>query len=108
MLPTRDELYQSTHRALAALVVVFGCLLATASVVAHDDTPTPLPLGVDQRISTPDPEDQLVCRREVTTGTHFAQRVCRTKRQIREEREASQRELQKVQQRTNNPRDMGG
>lgn len=36
-----------------------------------------------------DPMDDVICTRERTTGSHLPVRVCRTKRQIEEERRAA-------------------
>ena len=45
-----------------------------------------LPAQVDE-----DHPEQLICRREKTTGSHRVTRICRTRSQIDEERDASQK-----------------
>jgi hypothetical protein len=46
-----------------------------------------------EEFKPPDPEDQVVCRRERVTGSMIPTRVCKTKRDIRLEKEASQRSM---------------
>ncbi len=40
--------------------------------------------------NVPPPENEIVCRRERTTGTYISKKVCRSRAQIAAEREASQ------------------
>lgn len=44
-----------------------------------------------------DPDEQMICRREKPVGTNRSQRVCRTVRQMREMREAAQRDVSSFQ-----------
>ncbi len=50
--------------------------------------PPPRPLGTPG--SDPDPDDQVVCQDERTTGTNMSRSVCLTKDQINENRRAAQ------------------
>ena len=45
-------------------------------------------------------DSNLVCRKEAKTGSHIKRTVCRTQAQILEEREKSQAQLRKHQQRS--------
>ncbi|MEJ2130595.1 MAG: hypothetical protein P8Y95_02995, partial [Gammaproteobacteria bacterium] len=41
-----------------------------------------------------DEEDRVICTRETVVGSHFSRRICRTVRQIEEEREMTLRDLE--------------
>jgi len=66
-----------------------------ASGAESVDTAAPSPERVAELASAESPDD-VICRREKVTGSHFARKVCRTRAQIEAEREAHQQALQRV------------
>ena len=75
------------RRALIVALVLGACALPAS---AKDDAPD----AAGAQTSTKD-KDEMVCRRVRVTGSHFKQRVCRTRGQMEAEREAAQRQAQR-------------
>lgn len=66
---------------MAGVLVILGSLAACGPAL-----PPPAPLGSPGS----DPEEQVVCQDERTTGTNMSRSVCLTKSQINENRRAAQ------------------
>lgn len=47
-----------------------------------------------------DPRDEMVCRREHMTGSHFSEKVCRLRSEIDQTREETQRVLRRMERQT--------
>lgn len=69
-----------------------GCASNGASEAAGGEGGTEQPAG-EQVADADDPDNKVICRREHVVGSQFPRRVCKTVRQIREEQEQAQREL---------------
>jgi len=76
------------------LALCFAALFATSSAFAEAEPATGEDLRPYERFQPPDPEDQIVCKRERVTGSQIPTRVCKTKRDIRLEQEASRRSME--------------
>jgi hypothetical protein len=64
--------------------------------------------GVPLTAMVPADENRLICRKERTLGSNIPRRVCRTQRQIDDERAAGQESLRQLSNRTLNGDLQGG
>lgn len=71
-----------------AVLALAGC--ASTAPPRADTAPIE---GQDAELAENDP-NRIVCRREHVVGSNFTRRICRTVKQIEEERMASQRKLE--------------
>ena len=67
---------------------LLGCA-ATPQADAEDNAEYAKIAGVES-------PDDVICVREKVTGSHFSQRVCRTREQIEAQRKADQEQLERV------------
>lgn len=76
------------------LPLCVAAMMAASSAVAETESTTEGDLRPYERFQPPDPEDQIICKRERVTGSQIPTRVCKTKRDIRLEQEASRRSME--------------
>jgi len=71
---------------LAALAAFDAAATDTASGAAGDGL-------VTEQIAN---EDRVICKREAAVGSHISRRVCRTAKQVRDEREDAQSTIRDI------------
>jgi hypothetical protein len=77
--------------------ICIAATFATCGAVAEtESTTTGNDLRPYERLKPPDPEDEIVCERRRVIGSQIPTRVCKTKRDIRLEEEASKRSMQDI------------
>jgi hypothetical protein len=76
---------------------MLGLILGCATASPPQQAPGATAQGVQQdkaAVAQKDPDNTLICEEVPMTGSHIPQRVCRTKRQIKQEREQAQKALE--------------
>lgn len=85
-----------------ALAVACLCLMGCASS-GDSSSEKVLQRATDEQVAeavavhnenVSDEKDRVICTRETVVGSHFSRRICRTVRQIEEEREMTLRDLE--------------
>jgi hypothetical protein len=87
------------------MVVMMGLVLGCATATPPQQTPSSTAQGqqaektavADAKDAKKDPGSTLICESVRVTGSHIPRKVCRTARQIEEEREAAQKAMQNAE-----------
>jgi hypothetical protein len=77
---------------ILAMAVLAGCASQQSADSAQATTAANTAQGAENSSAGADP-DELICRREVVTGTNFRRRVCMTRAERETMREESQEEM---------------
>ena len=75
-------------------VAVLGLMLGCATAAPPPQAPKTQAQGVQQdkaAVAKQDPDNTLICEEVPMTGSHIPQRICRTRRQIKQARELAQK-----------------
>ena len=79
-------------------------LTTALGAIAEDDVAQTQPSpGPYHRVETPDSGNQMVCKRQKSTGSMIPKRVCRTKREIETTRQTSQQMYRDILSTTRRP-----
>jgi len=87
---------------LFASLMLVGCTSTTDNTAANET----VAINVAKTETTDMDKSTYICQSEAVLGSRMTKRVCRTAEQIREDREKTQRQLEKTQLR--NSRHGGG
>ena len=79
---------------IAIFVMVSGCATGGGNAVSEKEQAEDA--AVVEYNATVEPEERVVCTRERVSGTNIARKICRTERQIEEEREHAREAMDEI------------
>jgi hypothetical protein len=100
---TAFHVHEASKTARQFGLSILATAIALVASSARADPPKPVP---DIVVQGSRPEDKVVCRVEVTTGSILSRRTCKTQRQIDRERETSLAAAEQLRQQRENEREI--